>query len=99
MEESPSNEVILFNILEELYDLNHRQWKKRIMLTLLSQEQAPYRRIKESFLEVPDMLVYRCIRELMLEGMILRNSDEGHVCYSFTQEGKALAPILAEVQQ
>lgn len=98
MEEPSRNEVILFNILEELYELNNRQWKQRIFLVLLDQEDASYRRIKERFLEVPDMLVYRCIKELILEGMILKENEHGLSHYRFTDEGRALAPILTEVQ-
>ena len=45
------------------------------------------------------MLVYRCLRELILEGMIVRESDKGKVSYRFTEEGRTLAPILADVEE
>lgn len=96
MSEMMDNEVILFNILEELYALNEKKWKERIISLLLNEQQVSYRKIKECFLDLPDLLVYRCIRELVLQGMILTNHEKGMVTYGFTQEGRDLAPILLE---
>lgn len=99
MGESISNEEVLFNLLEELYNLNHRQWQNRIMYTLLDREHASYMIIKEKFEEVPDLLVYRCLRELIAEGLIIKEGEKGKIQYSFTPEGKMLAPILVQVQK
>lgn len=90
-------EVVFFNILEEIYNLNHKKWEKQIMLTLLTHQEVPYTKIKEQLPEIPDLLAYRCIREMITEGMILRNSKAGQTYYTFTQEGRALAPILQEM--
>ena len=99
MNEVVNEEIILFNILEELYELNHSEWKKRVIEVLMKEDTASYFKIKEKFIKIPDMLVYRCLRELMLEGMIVRESDRGKVSYRFTEEGKTLAPILADVEE
>lgn len=98
MGEVSNSELVLFNILEELYALNHTEWKKRIMSVLSKEEHASFRQIKKEFLKIPDMLVYRCLREMIMEGMMIKQSKEGYVTYSFTEEGRALAPILEEVQ-
>lgn len=97
--EVTNNEMMLFNILEELYELNHKEWKRRIIAVLTKNEEASFRQIKEKFLEIPDMLVYRCLHEMRAEGMIYRDNESGYVRYSFTPEGKALVPILEEVQK
>ena len=98
MSEVSNNELVLFNILEELYELNHTEWKRRVMSVLSKEDHASFRKIKEEFLKIPDMLVYRCLREMIIEGIIIRRSKAGYTTYSFTEEGRALAPILEEVQ-
>lgn len=98
MSEVSNSELVLFNILEELYALNHTEWKRRVMSVLSKEDSASFRQIKKEFLKIPDMLVYRCLREMIMEGMIIRHSKEGYVTYSFTEEGRTLAPILEEVR-
>lgn len=96
MDNEERNDEALFNLLEELYALHHRRWKTRILMTIVQKKKAHYRPIKEELLEVPDLLVYRCIRELIKEEVVKREKEEHRTYYRLIDEKQYLAHTLRE---
>lgn len=96
MDNEERNDDALFNLLEELYALHHRNWKKRILMTIVEKKKASYRPIKDELLEVPDLLVYRCIRELIKEEVVKREEEQHRIYYRLMDEQQYLAHELRE---
>lgn len=87
----------IFGLLDELYKLNHKSWKKRILLTTIEHKTVTYKQIKEELLEVPELLAYRCIKELVT-GKILKRKEEGkRGVYTLADDGKYIREILKEL--
>lgn len=90
-----NEEQTLFKLLDELYTLNHENWKRRILMLIVQKKRVSYRVIKEELLEVPELLVYKCIRELMKEEVIERKEEALHkVIYGLTDEEKYINDVL-----
>lgn len=88
----------IFELLEELYRLNSRSWKRRILLVLVQHKQATYKGIKEELLEVPDILVYRCIQELVKGEIVRRTEENRHVVYSLIDASGYVKEILDDLK-
>lgn len=88
-------EQTLFQLLDQLYALNHENWKRRILMLIVQKKQVSYGEIKGELLEVPELLVYKCIRELMKEEMIERKETECHKRrYGLLDEEKYINDVL-----
>lgn len=90
------DEEVLFKLLEELYLLNCEDWKRRIIMCMVQDKKSSYRSIKEELIEVPDLLAYRCLKEMIKEKLIERKEENGEIRYSLLDEAGYLAGILSE---
>lgn len=94
MDQSGIFDETIFNFFEELYRLNNGNWKKRILLAIVQYKETTYKQIKEDLLEVPDLLVYRCIQELMKMEVISRTHKNKRSFYSLVNENKYMQDVL-----
>lgn len=89
----------VFHLMEELYKLNHKRWKKTILGIMAQGEKKNYKVLKEQLPEVPDLLVYRCIQELVENQVLRRMKEENQVFYILEQENIYIKDILAFITQ
>lgn len=87
----------IFELLEKLYRLNHRKWKKEILQSVLEAREANYAQIKKVLKEVPDLLAYRCIKELVAGGVLRRIKNEKGIFYSVEEKASYVQEILREI--
>lgn len=88
-------EQTIFRLLDELYSLNRDNWKRRIIMLIVQKKQVSYLEIKEELLEVPELLVYKCIRELMKEELVERREAAAHrIIYELADEEKYINDVL-----
>lgn len=89
----------VFQLLEELYRLNHRRWKKNILSIMTKGEKRNYKQLKAQLEEVPDLLAYRCIQELV-NGKVLRSiKEEKQTFYVLEDENIYIRDILEAIKQ
>lgn len=87
----------VFHLLEELYRLNHRRWKKNLLNIMVQGEKRNYKQLKAQIEEVPDLLAYRCIQELV-QGKVLKRIKEGRqILYLLEDENIYIRNILKEL--
>ena len=87
----------IFGLLDELYKLNHKSWKKRILLTVVQYKVVTYKQIRKELLEVPELLTYRCIKE-WVRGEVLKRTEEGKKgFYTLSSDSKYIRQILKEL--
>ena len=65
----------IYRLLEEIYRINHREWKERVLRLALKHEYISYQQIKESLEEVHELLVRQCIQELV-QGELFKGIKE-----------------------
>lgn len=66
----------IYNFFDELFRVNHRKWKKQILQFMAKEEKMSYGQIKAKLQEVPELLVYRCIQELVIGQVLIRKQEE-----------------------
>lgn len=90
-----SEEQTIFRLLDELYSLNKDNWKRRILMLIVQNKQVSYAAVKEELLEVPELLVYKCIRELMKEELVERKESVAHkMIYELADEERYINDVL-----
>lgn len=87
----------VFKLLDELYRLNHRKWQKQILTAVAQGEKKNYRQLKAKLQEVPDLLVYRCIEELVDGQVLKRIKDKQYTFYILENENVYIREILKEL--
>ncbi len=87
----------VFRLLEELYKLNHRRWKKNLLQIMNPGEIRNYRELKAQLPEVPDLLAYRCIQELVHGQVFKRIKESGQTCYVLEDENIYIRDILTQL--
>ena len=90
------DEEVLFKLLEELYLLNCEDWKRRIIMCMVQAKKSSYRSIKEELIEVPDLLAYRCLKEMIKEKLVERKEEKKKIRYRLSDEAGYLVAMLSE---
>ena len=87
----------VFHLLEELYRLNHRRWKKNLLNIMTQGEKRNYTQLKTQLPEVPDLLAYRCIQELVQGKVLRRTKERRQTFYQLEDENIYIRDILKEL--
>ena len=88
----------IFSLLEELYNSNHKDWKRRILRMMSSREKKDYKQIKEQLPDVIDLLAYRCIQELVSDQILKPIKEEKYTFYALENENMYIRGILEELE-
>lgn len=89
----------VFQLLEELYRLNHRKWKNNILSIMTKGEKRNYKQLKTQLEKVPDLLAYRCIQELVNGKVLRRIKEEKQTFYVLEDENIYIRDILEAIKQ
>lgn len=84
----------IYNFFDELFRVNHRKWKKQILQFMAKEEKMSYKRIKAKLEEVPEILVYRCIQELVTRQVLVRKCEEKNIYYMLNERTLYIREIL-----
>ena len=71
----------IYNFFDELFRVNHRKWKKQILQFMAKEEKMSYEQIKAKLEEVPELLVYRCIQELVTGQVLIKKQEDKTIYY------------------
>ena len=71
----------IYHFFDELFRVNHKRWKKQILQFMEKEEKVSYGQIKAKLQEVPELLVYRCIQELVTGQVLIRKQEEKSIYY------------------
>ena len=86
----------IYGLLEELYRLNRNKWYKAI-LNIIMQQETSYAQVKEELSDVPEILIYRCLEEL-IEGKVIRKlEDRACRTYALVKASSYVQGILEEI--
>ena len=89
----------IFQLMEELYKLNHRRWKKNILNIMTQGAQRTYKELKAQLPEVPDLLAYRCIQELVHGSVLRRVKQDKQTFYILEDENIYIKDILSAIKK
>lgn len=87
----------VYELIEELYRIHNREWKKCVLQKIVQCKKASYKQIKEALPEVADLLAYRCIKELTEAQILRRIEEEYQVVYVLVEEASYVKEILKEL--
>lgn len=88
----------IYHFFNELFRVNHRKWKKQILQLMAEHKRMSYHQIKVKLEEVPELLVYRCIQELVTGEVLIRKQEERAIYYTLSVKNLYIREILKACQ-
>lgn len=73
----------VYQLMEKLYDLHQREWKQHILRWFASKQtqNISVQTIKAHLIEVPELLIDRCLWELEHSEILEHTRLENEICY------------------
>lgn len=87
----------IYGLLETIYELNYKRWYQTILSMLIKQELS-YKQIREELNEVPEILLYRCLEELVQGQVIRKSGNRTKRLYGLAQSSSYLQGLLQELE-
>ena len=88
----------IYHFFNELFQVNHRKWKKQILQLIVKHEEVSYQQLKVKLQEVPELLIYRCIQELVTGEVLIRKQEERAIYYTLSVKNLYIREILKACQ-
>lgn len=85
----------------EAVELVGKRWTGAILYVLLQGGRMRFTEIAQAVEDLSDRLLSERMKELEARGLVRRHVSEGtpvKVCYELTEQGRQLAPALAELK-
>lgn len=89
----------VYEFFDELYKQNHREWKKRILSVVKEKHIVTFKQIKEGLEEVTDLLVYRCIKDLIVGQVLIKERKKPDSIYYLDQRSCYIRELLISQKQ
>lgn len=83
----------IYGLLEAIYRIHYKEWYQTI-LTAMLKEVISYEQAKCLLEDVPELLVYRCLEELVEGQVIKRLGNKQNRKYGLMEESNYLKGIL-----
>ncbi|MFT8871877.1 MAG: helix-turn-helix domain-containing protein [Sporolactobacillus sp.] len=96
-----AHDSLLCPKFEQAFQVIGKKWNGLIIEVLLNGE-THFSRISATIPEMSDRMLAARLRELEQLNVVKREVDTGYpvrVCYSLTEKGRQLAPVLKEVHR